>query len=54
MPSYKFFCHNCERLFSKILALVDYEAGASSARTAAAGRSSGAGLPFPLTSKKSA
>jgi putative FmdB family regulatory protein len=27
MPHYEFFCHDCKRLFSKILSLVDYEKG---------------------------
>jgi putative FmdB family regulatory protein len=27
MPRYEFFCHNCKKLFSKILSLVDYEEG---------------------------
>jgi putative FmdB family regulatory protein len=27
MPRYEFFCHNCKKLFSKILSLVDYEDG---------------------------
>ena len=27
MPRYEFFCHNCTKLFSKILSLVDYEEG---------------------------
>lgn len=27
MPRYEFFCHNCRKLFSKILSLVDYEEG---------------------------
>jgi putative FmdB family regulatory protein len=27
MPHYEFFCHNCKKLFSKILSLVDYEEG---------------------------
>lgn len=27
MPRYEFFCHNCKKLFSRILSLVDYEAG---------------------------
>lgn len=27
MPHYEFFCHNCEKHFSKILTLVDYEEG---------------------------
>ncbi len=27
MPHYEFFCHNCKKLFSKILFLVDYEEG---------------------------
>jgi putative FmdB family regulatory protein len=25
MPRYEFFCHNCKKLFSKILSLVDCE-----------------------------
>ena len=25
MPHYEFFCHDCKRLFSNILSLVDYE-----------------------------
>jgi len=27
MPHYEFFCRDCKRLFSKILSLVDYDAG---------------------------
>jgi putative FmdB family regulatory protein len=27
MPHYEFFCRNCKKNFSKILALVDYEEG---------------------------
>jgi hypothetical protein len=27
MPRYEFFCRNCNRLFSRILSLVDYEEG---------------------------
>jgi putative FmdB family regulatory protein len=27
MPHYEFFCHECKKLFSKILTLVDYEDG---------------------------
>jgi putative FmdB family regulatory protein len=27
MPRYEFFCHNCKKLFSTILSLVDYEEG---------------------------
>ena len=27
MPRYEFFCHNCKKLFSKLLSLVDYEVG---------------------------
>ncbi len=27
MPHYEFFCHNCKKIFSKILSLVDYEEG---------------------------
>ena len=27
MPHYEFFCRDCKRLFSKILLLVDYDAG---------------------------
>jgi putative FmdB family regulatory protein len=27
MPHYEFFCHDCKRLFSKILSLVDYDKG---------------------------
>lgn len=27
MPRYEFFCHNCKKLFSKILSLADYEDG---------------------------
>jgi len=27
MPHYEFVCHNCKKLFSKILSLVDYEEG---------------------------
>lgn len=27
MPHYEFFCHNCKKLFSQILSLVDYEEG---------------------------
>ncbi len=27
MPHHEFFCHNCKKLFSKILFLVDYEEG---------------------------
>ena len=27
MPHYEFFCHDCKKLFSKILSLVDYENG---------------------------
>ena len=25
MPHYEFFCHDCKKLFSKILSLADYE-----------------------------
>jgi putative FmdB family regulatory protein len=25
MPHYDFFCHNCKKLFSRVLSLVDYE-----------------------------
>ena len=27
MPHFEFFCHDCKKLFSKILSLVDYEEG---------------------------
>jgi putative FmdB family regulatory protein len=27
MPHYEYFCHDCKKLFSKILSLVDYEKG---------------------------
>jgi putative FmdB family regulatory protein len=27
MPHYEFFCHNCKKLFARILSLVDYEEG---------------------------
>jgi putative FmdB family regulatory protein len=27
MPHYEFLCHACQKTFSKILALVDYEEG---------------------------
>ena len=27
MPRYEFFCHNCKKLFSMVLSLVDYEEG---------------------------
>ena len=27
MPHYEFVCHNCKKVFSKILSLVDYEEG---------------------------
>ena len=27
MPQYEFFCHGCNKLFSKTLALAEYEAG---------------------------
>lgn len=27
MPGYEFFCHNCKKLFSRVLSLVDYEEG---------------------------
>jgi hypothetical protein len=27
MPRYEFFCHNCKKLFSIVLSLVDYEQG---------------------------
>jgi putative FmdB family regulatory protein len=27
MPQYEFYCHACKKTFSKILTLVDYEAG---------------------------
>ena len=27
MPRYEFFCHNCKKLFSTVLSLVDYEEG---------------------------
>ena len=27
MPRYEFVCHDCKKLFSKILSLVDYEEG---------------------------
>ena len=27
MPHYEFLCHNCKKLFSKILSLIDYEEG---------------------------
>ena len=27
MPRYEFFCHNCKKLFSKLLSLIDYEEG---------------------------
>jgi len=27
MPHYEFFCHNCKKFFSNVLALVDYEEG---------------------------
>ena len=25
MPHYEFFCHNCKKLFAKVLSLADYE-----------------------------
>ena len=27
MPRYEFICHDCKKLFSKILSVVDYEEG---------------------------
>jgi putative FmdB family regulatory protein len=27
MPLYEFFCHNCKKLFSRVLSLADYEEG---------------------------
>jgi putative FmdB family regulatory protein len=27
MPRYEFFCHNCKKLFSRVLSLADYEEG---------------------------
>jgi putative FmdB family regulatory protein len=27
MPHYEFLCHNCKKLFSRILSFVDYEEG---------------------------
>ena len=27
MPHYEFFCHACQKTFSRVLALVDYEEG---------------------------
>jgi hypothetical protein len=27
VPHYKFFCHQCKKLFAKILSLVNYEEG---------------------------
>ena len=27
MPHYEFLCHNCKKLFSKILSLIDYDEG---------------------------
>jgi putative FmdB family regulatory protein len=27
MPQYEFYCHACKKTFTKILTLVDYEAG---------------------------
>jgi putative FmdB family regulatory protein len=27
MPHYEFFCHGCNKLFSKTLSLAEYEAG---------------------------
>lgn len=27
MPHYEFFCHNCQKIFSKLLSLGDYEEG---------------------------
>ena len=27
MPDYEFICHDCKKVFSKILSLVDYEEG---------------------------
>jgi putative FmdB family regulatory protein len=27
MPHYEFFCHECKKLFSKILSLIDHEEG---------------------------
>jgi len=27
MPHYEFFCHACEKIFSKILTLAEYEEG---------------------------
>jgi putative FmdB family regulatory protein len=27
MPHYEFFCHNCKKLFAKILSLVDCQEG---------------------------
>jgi putative FmdB family regulatory protein len=27
MPYYEFVCHNCKKLFDKVLSLVDYEEG---------------------------
>ncbi len=27
MPHYEFFCHNCKKVFSRILSLVDHKGG---------------------------
>ena len=27
MPRYEFFCHNCQKIFSRVLSLIDYEEG---------------------------
>ena len=54
MPRYEFFCRNCKKLFSRLLSLVDYERGTSSARTVAARKSSSAGLRFPRSRRRRA
>ena len=45
MPRYEFFCHNCKKLFSMVLSLVDYEEGDILCPTMAARTSTSAGPP---------
>ncbi len=45
MPHYEFFCHNCKKVFSRILSLSTTKGARSFARTAEARASSSAGRP---------
>ena len=55
MPRYEFFCHNCKKLFPRILSLVDYEEGEVLCPHCGSKEAEQCWSAFtPITSKKSA